>query len=138
MNEKLFIIDLALKGFQEQYGVVLQPEDFEVQSLPNNQFSDRAYEVFSKSDADFLRLRLYLTFDRKNSKAEYRLEVDGTDHTNELGDEVYVTENFIDSFYYTSGFNRFLPLDPQNDLALSLASESDDILLSEDGESLLV
>lgn len=138
MNEKLFIIKLALKGFQEQYGVVLQPENFNVQSLPNNQFSDRAYEVYSISDADFLRLRLYLTFDRKDSKAAYRLEVDGSDHTNELGDEVYVSEGFVDQFYYLQGINRFLPLDPQTDVALSLASESDDIITSEDGDSILV
>jgi len=141
MNEKQFIIQLAVAKFNQQYNRSLDYSDFDAMSIPNNIYSNLAYEVFSVRMDDYVRLRMYLTFDNVDILPNYRLEVDNTTVIGALGDEVFVTFGTIDRYYRDSGLYKFQTMYKdetlwdilicENDEVLSL--ESDEMIILEDG-----
>ena len=107
MNERRFLIQLAVYAFNQQYNRDLKVHDCDIKSIPPNQFSTIAYEVFTVRLDDYVRLRLYLEYGDYDNLGRYRLEVDGTDGLGILGDEVYVTSGFVDRYYRESGLYKF-------------------------------
>lgn len=118
MNEKTFLISLALTKFCSQYNTVLNVGDFEIKTIPLNYNSILAYEIFSRAINTYTRLRIYLNVGSVDTLGPYSLEVDSSDHVGELGDEVFVTNGIIDEARIKSNtypFNYFFNgLDNEN------------------------
>lgn len=138
LNEKEFIIQFAIRHFNQQYHHNLLVADCDAKSIQPNQFSSHAYEVFSVRLDDYVRMRLYLSFSTFDNLGPYRLEVDGSEAVNQLGDEVYVCSGTIDRYYYESGMYKFPWLNEDVALWNLLLNEDGDALLTESGEYILL
>lgn len=138
MKEKQFIIQFAIQRFNRQYKRKLRIQDFDAKSIPPNRFSEKAYEVFSVRLDDYIRLRIYLTFSKHDKTGPYRLEVDGSEGTGVLGDEVYVCQGTVDRYYLESGLYKFDALEEDVTLWNLALSEGDDALITETGDYILL
>lgn len=125
MIEKDFIIQLAVNTFNAQYNQAIEIERCDAKSIEPNERSVLGYEVFTKRLDDFVRLRLYLNFDTTNDISQFKLEVDGTEGSDVLSDEVYVAMGSVNEFYRDTWFYKFKPMGV--DITLW------DIFLTEDG-----
>ncbi len=138
LNEKQFIIQFALQKFNEQYQRSIKVEDCDARSIQPNRFSVQAYEIFSVRLDDFLRLRLYINLSKVDKLGRYRLEVDGSEGVNRLGDEVYVATGTLDRYYYESGLYKFPWLDEDVTLWNLSLSEEGVGLITEQGEYIVL
>lgn len=138
LNEKQFIIQFALQKFNHQYNRSIKVEDCDAKSIQPNRFSVQAYEIFSVRLDDFLRLRLYINLSKVDKLGSYRLEVDGSEAVNQLGDEVYVATGTLDRYYYESGLYKFPWLGEDVTLWNLSLSEEGDGLITEQGEYIVL
>jgi hypothetical protein len=132
INEKLFLITLAVNNFNIQYGTKYKSKDFDIKSVPPNAGADRAYEIASISVEDFLRLRMYLTFGTMDNLSPYRLEVNRTHDQQEM-DPVYVTNGYIDRSYKLTDEMEFNQLDIDEANLNLFITETGEGFLAEDG-----
>ena len=107
LSEKEFLINMAVDRFNSQYGSSLDPKNFVVYSIPSNYQMERGYEVVTKVENNFLRLRIYFNITDVERVRPYRLEVDDTYKTGEHGDEVYVFLGSVSTHYVKNGTYSF-------------------------------
>lgn len=107
MNEKTFIISMALDKYNSQFGTKFQAKNFEIFSIDPNIYYEKAYEIYSTRVDDYLRLRVYFNISDKDFLGPYRLEVTGPAQTAGLGDEVFVAIGTFDKYYLDEGIYKF-------------------------------
>ncbi len=123
IKEEEFIKQTSIYAFNEQFNRLIDPAFINVKSITNSYTSKYAFELWSSDVTPALRIRVYIYLGDVNQMSPYRLEVDRSSRTGNVGDEVYVSHATIGG--YTS---MSLKLDWYYQL---MASES--YLLAEDG-----
>jgi len=138
MTEEQFLIAMAVDKYNYQYSKSFQYGLFDIKRIPNNQNSSFAFEVFASVMNLDLRLRIYLEIRAIDGLSDYRLEVDSSDHTGELGDEVFVAFGSVDSYYIQNHIYNFnTPLIDYLGTDL-LITEYEEIFAYEDGTYILL
>lgn len=140
MDEKLYLIALAVSAYNEQFGYAYVPGDFDVKSIEPNNNADFGFEFLTPRYDDFLRLRLYGKFGNGTWLSPYRVDVDVIAISGP-GDEVFVADAVFDYslLYNTDNFIRrsFPNLILNLDLLDVLITDDNEILITDDGEELL-
>ena len=106
-SEKEFLIKLAVDRFNQQFNKRINPKECTVHSIPRNYQREYGYEVVTRRQDDFLRLRIYFNIVGIDSLRSYRLEVDNSYKVQEKGDEVYVALGNVNPYYRDSGTYNF-------------------------------
>lgn len=138
MTEIEFLKQFAVVKYNRQYNRSFRPEDFTITALPLKPRNVVAYEARATMFNAFLRLRVYLELNSSFFLEDYTLDVDGTSHDGELGDEVLVTNGSLDVYYKQKGFYTFdqsLIFKPEESYLLM---EDDTYLLLEDGRRIVL
>ena len=138
MNERDFLINLALGSYNSQYGQTFDSAYFDVFSIQPQVGYNVAYEIYSVRQDDFLRLRVYFAFTNSDGLENYRLEVDNSNYDNELGNEIFVAYGTIDSYYKENGIYKFGWLGQDETRWGAILLEDDTSILLENGEVLLL
>lgn len=139
MTEKEFLIKKALDQYNSQFGHNIQVADCNIKSLAARVNYDLSYEVWTRRLDDYLRLRMHVLFDRKDSLSRYRLETDGTSGVGILTDEVFVGTGYIDSYWKESGIFKFPFIYPDDaDETAILLEDGTTALLLEDASAVLL
>lgn len=137
LSEKEFLIGLALQQFNSQYRKKFKVQDCDIISIPANSYSDRGYEISTARMDDLVRMRIYLKFDTIFQTSPYRLESTDPFIKGALGDEVYVSDMKIHSYYIEQGIYKFRQLTPDWGKMPILLTEDGIPLLSEEGYYLI-
>lgn len=132
-----FLISLAIKKYNSQFSQALVIENCTISTIPVRRDFDRSYEVSTKKESDFLRLHIHLVFSSIDNIDLYRLEVDGTNYRNALGDEVFVATGSIDSYWRDSGTYKFNSLNYLDPSISAILLEDGSPVYMEDGSYLL-
>lgn len=96
LTEKQYLIGLAIRQFNLQYGRSVRVEDCSIRSIVTNYGQELGYEITTPDvgipgdTSEYLRLRIYLSFSNSSGMTNFRLEVEENAYTEGLGDEVYV------------------------------------------------
>jgi len=136
MTEREFLISLALKNYNQQFGKDFRVEDCDIKSLDTRVNYDLSYEVWTNRVDDFLRMRMHLLLSHGDGLGKYRLETDGTQDVGGLTDEVFVALGRVDRYYKDAGIYKFHPILPDNALLPYILGEDYDPILDEAGEPL--
>lgn len=142
MDERQFLIQLAIDAFNAQFAFNYNTSDFDIKAVDSGNYNRCGFEVFTTTTTDFLRLRLYAQFGNINHVGDYQLNVTSPPVDGALGDEVFVADAILDSEFLYSGNNFIrmscpeLGIDPTRYDVLS--DESGDILTLEDGSEILL
>jgi hypothetical protein len=95
-SERDYLKMLAVDKFNRQFGRDIDYLQCDIFSITAGVNSDIAYEITTREQNDFVRLRIYLNFNEKQSYlTSYRLYEDETFRTDVLGDEIWVTKGVI-------------------------------------------
>lgn len=138
LTEKDFLLTLAIKAYNEQFGKNLSIADFNYKFIENNGYSKVAYEAFPVNSGNLLRLRVYCAIGREDTVGLYKLAVDGTEFDNALGDEVFVANGTIDSYYLENKVYRFNTQSGSVDNSdNAITSENGDIIVAENGDIII-
>lgn len=137
MNEKQFLITMAIRRYNEQYGRDIRPEDCDVRSIPTRQRYDRSYEIRTNRGDDFVQIHIHIEFGDIDALRPYRLETEGHGLGN-LEDEVFVATGKIDRYYKNQGVYKFRPLEYDDYLLNILLMEDGTPLLMESGGHILL
>ena len=138
MTEKHFIIKMILDQFNDQYKKHIKVNECDAKSIHNNTYSDIAYEVFTKRFDDFVRIRVYFSFNKHDKINNFSLEVDTSDIRNRLGDEVFVADGTIDRYYKQYNVYKFNWMSQDETSWEILMLENTESLLFEDGNDILL
>ena len=133
-SEKDFLKELALRQFNTQYQKNILVENCEIISIRANYGADLGYEISTKRADDYLRLRIYMSFQMQDSVGAYRLEVDNTKVEGHLGDEVRVALGSLNREWYENGIYRFSWIGVQFNPARTLLSMAGEPIMSMSGE----
>lgn len=112
LTEKEFLTSIALLQFNLQFKKKFLVEECDIVTIPANSFSNRGYEITSLRLDDLVRMRIYVTFGTEFHASPYRLETTGEEMRSALGDEVYVSDIKIPSYYKDEGIYKFRTLLP--------------------------
>lgn len=140
MNEKQFLITLAIRSYNEQYGKDFRPDECDIRSIQTRQRYDRSYEIRTNREDDFTRIHLHLNFGDTDKLYPYRVELDHAvaNGTSNLQDELFVSEGVIDSYYKNEGIYKFRRLEFDDYLSNILLMEDDTPLFLENNEQILL
>lgn len=134
MSESDFLLNLALTVFNRQFNRNFTNSDFCLFSIQPPVNFDLGYEILSITDEDKLRLRIYLTINKKDDLSNFRVEVDYPSHTDGLGDEIYVALGEVDRAHMDNGTMRFRPINTCGILLNAISTEDGEYITTEDGE----
>lgn len=137
MNEKEFLITMAVRKYNEQYARSIDPSQCDIRSIPTRQSYDRSYEIRTNRTDDYVKLNVHLNFGDFDHLYPYRLETEGSG-LGDLTDEVFVTTGTIDRYYQEQNVYKFQTLQYNDQLQLSLLLEDSTPLLAEDGTNILL
>lgn len=135
-SEKEFLIKLAVDRFNLQYNKRIDPKGCTVHSIPRNYQREKGYEIVTRRQDDFLRLRIYFNIVGIDSIRAYRLEVDDTYKVRENGDEVYVALGNVNPYYVDSGTYTFRWIEQDLEAESGLLYMSGDFITLMSGEHL--
>jgi len=140
MNEKQFLITLAIRSYNEQYGRDFRPDECDIRSIATRERYDRSYEIRTNREDDFTRMHIHLIFGDTDKLYPYRVELDaavrtGTDN---LQDELFVAEGVVDRYYQNEGVYKFRPLEYDDYLTNILLMEDGTPLFLENNEQILL
>ncbi len=142
MDDKQFLIFLAVDAFNTQFGRNYKPTDFDCTRIETDHRTRCAFEFFTITPTDSLRLRLFCQFATINRVFPYQLNVAGVAVDLELGDEVWVADAFLDQEFLYAGNNfirRSCPDIVSNPTDyIVLTAEDDTYLLTEDGAEIVL
>jgi hypothetical protein len=139
MEIRDLLISLAVTAFNHQYNKRLLFNDFDIRSIQPHSNSVLAYELESTRFDDFLRLRIYLNISNVNSVSRYRLENDSSNHSNELGDEIFVSDGTIDRYFIKEkNIQQFINLGSDITRLEVYLTNDNEVLITDDGEYLLL
>ena len=144
-EEKLYIANLAVMKYNEQYGFNYDYRNFEVVSIPPNTNTDFAFEIYTRRFDDYLRLRVYFTIGNYFFISPYRIYDQPNTNTG-IGDEIFVTDSVADDVFLSLTNNlirqsspnltedaSLLPIIIQEENGLPILMESGDYILREEG-----
>lgn len=142
MTEKQFLIDFALRYFNDQYTRKIKVEDCDIVSIPVRYGFERSYQVNTTRLDDNLRLHMHIRFEGYDGLSKYRVEVDSIlsqllGNENSLIDEVYVATGSIDPYYKNEGIYKFRYIGEDPTLNNFLLQENGDPILFESGQPIL-
>lgn len=139
MDAKKFIIDLAVKSFNRQFKKNYNAKDFDCFSIKQTSRDRCMFEVFTRRNFDYLRIRLLVAFDKSTRIDKYRLILSVPTIIDGLGDEVWYANGFIAYNYLGNGATRATacPVIFANP-NITLIAENTDGILTEEGEEILV
>ncbi len=112
VSEKVFLTELAVSRFNEQYGRSIDPAGCTIFSIVPNYGEAYGYEIATITTGDNLRLRIYFSLQNLDNLNPYRLEVDTTLIEGALGVEVYVSLGTVNSYWLDSGVYKFRWIQP--------------------------
>lgn len=140
LTEREFLIKLAVDKYNDQYSTKIKYEDVTICSIDPNYNTDLGYEIVTTNQLDFVRLRVYLTFDAGTHLYDYRVENDTSTGHGVLTDEVSVTLGTLASFYRDTNIYKFSWLDQVSQWggASILLTEDFEYITTEDGEPILI
>lgn len=123
-SEKEFLINIAVKLFNKQYGKNVDASRCYIQSIEPNYQRQLGYEITTSRPDDYVRLRIYFDIVGIDSFRPYRLEVDEKFRVGYTGDEVFVSLGTINPFYRDEGIYtfRWISRDPESDEELVMMS----------------
>lgn len=139
MDAKKFIINLAVEAFNRQFKQKHNPKDFDCFSIKQESRDRCMFEVFTKRNFDYLRIRLLVGFEKTTRIDKYRLVLSVPTIIRGLGDEVWYANGFIAYNYLGNGATRApaCPIIVANK-NITLIAENTDGILTEEGEEILV
>lgn len=140
MSAKEFIIRVAVDAFNSEFGTKHQYDDFDCMSLKSGDYDRCFYEVFTRQQFDYLRIRLSCQMSNKNWVGPYQLTLSVPTIVAGLGDEVWYANAQLDSEFLFAGQNYIRRTCPiiKADENLVLATEDLDGILTEDGFEILL
>lgn len=143
LTEEQFLIQFAVKKYNEQFKKSFDPSVFEVRSIPVRYGCESSYEVSTSRLDDNLRLHIHIRFEGTDGLKPYRLEVDSIlsqlpNSEGTLNDEVFVALGTIDRYYKNNGIYRFRPIGETQNQGNFLLLENGQPILLEDGTPILL
>lgn len=140
MNEREFIIKVAIDAFNKEFGTNHEYQDCDAFSLPHGDYDRCLFEVYTKKHFDALRIRLSCQMTNRTWVGPFRLVLSVPTIINGLGDEVWYANVQLDQEFLFAGMNyvrRVCPviLPKRNTV---LIAENGDGILTEDGDEILI
>lgn len=138
MNEREFLIFLAIQQYNYQYNMHLTIADCDVMSIQPGVGSELGYEVTTVRLDDYVRLRIYLNIEDRDMLAPYTLDNSEGTATAKLGDEVFVAYGKVDRCHIYDNNYKFRWLGNDIGRLNILLTEDGAPLITEDGGYLLL
>lgn len=137
LSENEFLINLAIKRFNEQHHKNLNPNGFNIRSIEARNYHKIGYEITSNIETDFLIIRIYLNIGSVDKLSNYSLDVlPNTTIKGELGDEVYVAHGTIDRYYLENNIYSFGII--ENFVSSnSITTEDGNAIITEEGDYII-
>lgn len=135
LKEVDFLVRFAVRKFNEQFNKKFDYTHFAVKQIDKGTRHHQAYELFTVRQDDYLRLRIYIRFDRFDELKNYRIELEENLY-NPTGneDEVHVAEGTIAKSWIDNGIYRFRDMTEVNVPGDFILDENMFQLMTEDGE----
>lgn len=137
LTESEFIIDIAVRQYNKQFGQNMLISDFELTSIRTRNNYKLGYEIATRRKDDYLKFRVYFNFGTLDFLHPYIEEVDQSYKlTMDLNDEYLVAFGTIDNWYLEEGVYSFRPINNEEMLKEYIALEDGTAILLENGEVL--
>ncbi len=138
-NDKSFIVDLAVHQFNEQYHTDLKTKDMDARSISAGDLYDVAYEVFTATSNDNVRLRLYFNRDDDTTGlTRFRYLSSDLDPLTSVLNTTYTATGSIDEHYLWSNIIDLKNIEIDVDKVGALSTELNGGMLLESGGAFLL
>lgn len=91
---KVYIINLIVSNYNKQFGTKYLNDDFEIMNISSLQNTDCGFEVYTKREDDYLRLRFYATYANQTIVGRFSYYVEKNSDI-PLGDEIFVANGYL-------------------------------------------
>lgn len=130
-TEQEFLLSLAVGQYNRQFSKRTKIEEYDIRSIKPRVGYRLGYEISTKIDHDYVRMRIYLNLGDSDVVSTYLMRVEeGFLSKENLEDEVLVAFGTVDRWYVTERVYRFSPI--------KNSELSDPFIFLEDGTRLLL
>ena len=113
LTESAFLTRMALQAYNTQFGRNIRPEDCTIRSIKPHYSRTLGYEISTKRQDDFLRIKVFLDIGRGDQVHQYRVENDAIVREGNLEDEVFVAVGTVSQTYIDQGLYKFRWIGPE-------------------------
>lgn len=140
MTQKEYIIGVALTAFNKQFGGSYKIKDFDCFSLVSPVRDRCLFEIYTRRNFDYLRLRLSCELTNTTQTDRYKLVVAIPTIIRGLGDEVWYANALLDHKTLYPGLPNLRRTCPYIPAAANVTLATEDLtgILTEDGDEILI